>query len=95
MAAAWVAVAAMLVLAPVSGAAPVTAPAFLWAPKNYSNVAHLCLKHGCLTRYSLESDPFVPMTGGKEVIMDKALPAAGSAESSQRNSTDVGMNTVP
>ncbi|KAL5206304.1 hypothetical protein ABZP36_034513 [Zizania latifolia] len=35
MAAAWAAVAAMLVLAPVSGAAPVSAPAFLWAPKNY------------------------------------------------------------
>ncbi|KAL5213738.1 hypothetical protein ABZP36_002890 [Zizania latifolia] len=37
MAAAWAAVAAMLVLAPVSGAAPVTAPAFLWAPKNYGH----------------------------------------------------------
>ncbi|KAL5220032.1 hypothetical protein ABZP36_024745 [Zizania latifolia] len=29
------------------------------------------------------------VSGGKGVITDKALPAAGSAESSQRNSTDV------
>ncbi|KAG8089856.1 hypothetical protein GUJ93_ZPchr0011g27949 [Zizania palustris] len=29
--------------------------------------------------------------GGKEVIMGKALPAEGSAESSQRNSTDVAL----
>ncbi|KAF0919354.1 hypothetical protein E2562_029302 [Oryza meyeriana var. granulata] len=35
MAAAWAAVAAMLLLAQVSAAAPVTAPAFLWAPNNY------------------------------------------------------------
>ncbi|XP_006663770.1 uncharacterized protein LOC102712404 [Oryza brachyantha] len=35
MAAAWAAVAVMLLLARVSAAAPVTGPAFLWAPSNY------------------------------------------------------------
>lgn len=35
MAVAWAALAALLVVAQVASAAPVTAPAFLWAPKNY------------------------------------------------------------
>jgi hypothetical protein len=35
MAAAWAVLAAVLVAAQVASAAPVTAPAFLWAPKNY------------------------------------------------------------
>jgi len=35
MAAAWAALAVLLAAAQVASAAPVTAPAFLWAPKNY------------------------------------------------------------
>ncbi|KAG0528511.1 hypothetical protein BDA96_05G018400 [Sorghum bicolor] len=35
MAAAWAVLAVLLVAAQVASAAPVTAPAFLWAPKNY------------------------------------------------------------
>jgi hypothetical protein len=43
MAAAWAVLAAMLLAAHVVSAAPVMAPAFLWAPKNYGCVTSLCV----------------------------------------------------
>jgi hypothetical protein len=39
MAAAWAVLAVLLVAAQATSAAPVVAPAFLWAPKNYGWVA--------------------------------------------------------
>ncbi|KAL5205109.1 hypothetical protein ABZP36_009980 [Zizania latifolia] len=56
MAAAWATVAAMLLLAQVSAAAPVTAPAFLWAPMNYgfsSNEAKEIVHYQTLSPKSL------------------------------------------
>jgi hypothetical protein len=50
MAAAWAVLAATLLAARVASAAPVVAPAFLWAPKNHGCVTSLRFSFSFLAR---------------------------------------------